>query len=737
MDSFFTLIVIALVLLAATDLIVGVSNDAVNFLNSAIGSKVASRTTIMIIASLGIFIGATFSSGMMEIARKGVFNPELFSFAEVMIVFAAVMITDILLLDLFNTFGLPTSTTVSIVFELLGASVLMALLKVNRNAEPIIELASYINTEKAFQIMGGILLSVAIAFTVGLIVQYLSRTLLTFHYEKTIRGWGSIWGGFAMSLLTYFLLIKGLKGASFVGEGTINFLTNNGFLIIASSVVLWVGIFQLLIAFGVNVLKVIVLFGTFALAMAFAGNDLVNFIGVPIAGIESYFFWTESGIAPYDYTMELLARPVKTNTWWLLTAGLIMVATLWFSKKAQSVTETEVNLGRQDNGAERFDPTWLARKTVSFGRALGRFLEEIVPETTLRKLNIRFRYAQVPVDTGEAFDLVRASVNLTMAAALISFATSLKLPLSTTYVSFMVAMGSSLADRAWDRDSAVYRVSGVLHVIGGWFVTAGIAFLASALFAYILYKFEMYGLIALLVLVAITLYKSLTYHRKSKEKKSQESRLIQSARLQPNELKNALRSEITKMLHKNVSFMESGLHALYSEDQERIRIAKKENTFYTEEGNQLLHDLFPFLKRSIAMVGSEKGPIVQLLDYYQDIVRSVAFSLSSIESHLNNSHTPLTEGQIAQLIQLCSGWKELVEGVDLTNEGHVSERIASLSIQKKGLHKRIDGYINEHLNQVQERPMSIRNAQLYLLLLQELKDLVAITPRFARALNQF
>ncbi len=737
MDSFFTFIVIALVLLAATDLIVGVSNDAVNFLNSAIGSKVASRTTIMIIASLGIFIGATFSSGMMEIARKGVFNPELFSFAEVMIVFAAVMITDILLLDLFNTFGLPTSTTVSIVFELLGASVLMALLKVNRNAEPIIELTRYINTDKAFQIMGGIVLSVGIAFTVGLIVQYLSRTLLTFHYEKTIRGWGSIWGGFAMSLLTYFLLIKGLKGASFVGEETIAFLTKNGFIIIASSILLWVGIFQLLIAFGVNILKVIVLFGTFALAMAFAGNDLVNFIGVPIAGIESYFFWAESGIAPQDYTMELLARPVKTNTWWLLMAGLVMVATLWLSKKAQSVTETEVNLGRQEKGAERFNPTWLARQTVSLGRSLGKFLEEIIPETTLRKLNIRFRFAQVPMHSGEAFDLVRASVNLTMAAALISFATSLKLPLSTTYVSFMVAMGSSLADRAWDRDSAVYRVSGVLHVIGGWFVTAAIAFLASALFAYILYKFEMYGLITLLILVAITLYKSLTYHRKKKERTNRASPLIQSTQLDPKELESTFRSEINGMLHKSVSFLESGLHALYRDDRESIRAVKKESDLFKQEGDQLYADLFPFLKSAVTLVGAEKGHIVQLLDYHQDIVRSVAFSLSSIEGHLNNNHAPLTEGQIAQLMKLCTRWKELVEGVDLTNEGHVSERIASLSIQKKGLHKRIDGYINEHLDQVQKRPMSIRNAQLYLLLLQELKDLVAVTPRFARALNQF
>ena len=467
METFYLLIVVVLVGLAATDLVVGVSNDAVNFLNSAIGSKVATYKIIMIVAGAGIFIGATFSSGMMEIARKGIFNPQYFSFAEIMILFAAVMITDILLLDFFSTFGLPTSTTVSIVFELLGASVLLALVKVNTNGEPLSEVATYINTSKALQIIVGILLSAVIAFVVGLIVQYISRTLLTFHYHKTIKSWGAIWGGLAMSLLTYFLLIKGIKGAGFVSGDSIHWIGDNALILIGASLVFWAGIFQLLIAFGINILKWIVMFGTFSFAMAFSGNDLVNFIGVPIAGLESYLIWKDSGVPANEFMMNVLSEPVRTNTWWLLAAGFIMVVTLWISKKARTVVETQVDLGRQAAGDERFEPTALARALVRSGRVIGSSLESLLPRTTRRKINVSYRPVGVPEDPEVAFDLVRASVNLTVAAMLISFATSLKLPLSTTYVSFMVAMGASLAHRARDCESAVYRVSGVVNVVAG------------------------------------------------------------------------------------------------------------------------------------------------------------------------------------------------------------------------------------------------------------------------------
>ena len=469
MENYYLFLIIVLFILAISDLVVGVSNDAVNFLNSAIGSKVAPRYAIMIMASLGIFLGATFSSGMMEVARSGVFNPQFFSFREVMIIFVAVMMTDIILLDLFNTYGLPTSTTVSIVFELLGAAVVVSLLKVAANGEALAAVNDYLNWGKSLAIISGIFLSIVIAFTLGTIVQFLSRLLFSFEFKTRLPFIGGLWGGVSLTALTYFLMIKGLKGASFVDRETMDWVVTNTFLILLISMIFWSVVMQIIQSvFKVNVLKVIVLFGTFALAMAFAGNDLVNFIGVPIAGLESFGIWSSSGQVPESLAMERLADPVQTPTYLLLVAGLVMVLTLWFSKKARSVTDTEVNLARQEEGAERFQPNNFARAIVRLGVNTGKFMQAVVSRRLSQRIEQKFTKPIKPVDRNEpAFDLVRASVNLTMASILISFATSLKLPLSTTYVSFMVAMGTSLADRAWGRDSAVFRVAGVLNVIGG------------------------------------------------------------------------------------------------------------------------------------------------------------------------------------------------------------------------------------------------------------------------------
>ena len=348
MSELYLIIVILLFILAISDLIVGVSNDAVNFLNSSIGSRVASRRTIMIVASIGIFVGATFSSGMMEVARKGIFNPEYFYFAEIMIIFLAVMLTDIILLDFFNTVGLPTSTTVSIVFELLGAAVVMSLIKMSIAGQGITVLADYINTSQAVLIISGIFLSVVFAFFTGAIVQFFSRLLFTFRYKRKNKFLGAVWTGIAMTSMTYFLLLKGIKGASFVTEDFVLWVKHNLLLLIGVSFLLWTVVMQALSLFKVNVFRVVVLFGTFALAMAFAGNDLVNFIGVPIAGFESYLSWQASGQSAFDYSMEVLQEPVRTKSYLLIIAGLIMIITLWFSKKARSVTDTEVNLGRQN-----------------------------------------------------------------------------------------------------------------------------------------------------------------------------------------------------------------------------------------------------------------------------------------------------------------------------------------------------------------------------------------------------
>ena len=518
----FLAIVIILIVLAAADLVVGVSNDAVNFLNSAIGSKAAPRWIILTIASAGILFGTTFSTGMMEVARKGIFNPESFMLPEIMIIFLAVMLTDVILLDLFNTFALPTSTTVSIVFELLGAAVAVAVIKILHSGQTILDLYQYINSEKALLIISGILLSIVISFSIGAIVQFLTRLIFTFDYEKRIKRYGAIWGAVALTAITFFMLIKGAKHSSFMSSEMKDWVSINTWNILMYSVIVWGILLQVLISFTrVNILKVIILVGTFALALAFAANDLVNFIGVPLAGLTSYTLGLNADGDPFQLVMSELTKPVQTNTILLLIAGLIMVITLWFSKKANSVTKTEVNLSRQGEGIERFESSLIARKLVRGSLFLNTGVTKLIPERVINSVKSRFENANKLVydKDGEAvsFDLIRASVNLMVASILISFATSLKLPLSTTYVTFMVAMGTSLADKAWGRESAVYRITGVITVVGGWFFTAFSAFTGAALVATLLYYGEIYAIIIITLFVAYVLVKSHIFHNKTIE----------------------------------------------------------------------------------------------------------------------------------------------------------------------------------------------------------------------------
>jgi phosphate/sulfate permease len=517
--DFFHIAIVILFGLAISDLVVGVSNDAVNFLNSSIGSKVAPRHVIMIIASLGMLAGVTFSSGMMEVARKGIFHPKFFTMPELMVVFLAVMLTDIILLDLYNTFGLPTSTTVSIVFELLGAAVAVATLKVLQAGGALGEVIEYINTAKALAIIGGILLSVGVAFVVGAAIQFLTRIIFTFDYERRIKRYGALWGGAALASITYFILIKGSKGASFITPETLSWIKGHTGLILLGSFVASAVLLQLLLIFTrVNILKFIVLVGTFALAMAFAANDLVNFIGVPLAGLSAY---QEASATPdmLTATMEALQKPVRSNTLYLLIAGAIMVITLWVSKKARTVTKTEVRLGRQDEGFERFESTVLSQTVVRTVSTLLDNTGRIFPRGLRRAVAARLdrsQYRPKPLSDGTvpSFDLVRAAVNLMVASALISLATPFKLPLSTTYVTFMVAMGTSLSDQAWGRDSAVYRVSGVLTVIGGWFFTAMMAFTVSFVFATAIFYGRSPAVAALLALAAFLIFRTHQVHRR-------------------------------------------------------------------------------------------------------------------------------------------------------------------------------------------------------------------------------
>jgi len=487
MDHYLVL-VIALLILAVADLMVGVSNDAVNFLTSAIGSNVASRSVILGIAAAGVFVGASFSSGMMEVARKGIFNPDFFSYADVMVIFLAVMITDILLLDLFNSFGLPTSTTVSIVFELLGASVVTGSLAMYANPDMANSIWEVINYQKASQIIAGIFLSVGVAFSIGAIVQFFTRLLFTFRYQQNMKRYGALFAGFAIAIIIYFLLVKGMKGAAFVSSDFASIINQNGLRIVVISFITSAFlIFLLQFLFNINPLKIVVLLGTFALAMAFAGNDLVNFIGVPISGYQSYAMWMDSGLAADQFMMSNLSKAVPTPSFMLYGAGVVMVLTLWFSAKAKKVTDTSVDLGSQGSVDERFKPNKVSNGIIRLTTALTKLVDGVTPRKMTTIINWQFRSLRLNDENQPAFDLVRASVNLMIASILIAFASSLKLPLSTTYVSFMVAMGASLADRAWGEGSAPYRVAGVVSVIGGWFLTALGAFLASGLVALLIY----------------------------------------------------------------------------------------------------------------------------------------------------------------------------------------------------------------------------------------------------------
>lgn len=523
MANIYLIFIIVLIILAVSDLVVGVSNDAVNFLNSAIGSKVSSVKVIMIVAGLGVLVGATMSGGMMEVARKSIFHPELFQFKDIMFIFMAVMITDVILLNTFNSFGMPTSTTVSVVFELLGAAVSMALIKVMASdGLDGLQVGDYINSSKALLIIGGILLSVVVAFSVGAIIQFFTRLLFTFDFENKVKYYGGLWGGFALTAILYFILIKGAKNVAFMADYT-SYAKEHPIKVLLISFVILSVVLQMLNRFAkVNIFKIIVLIGTFALAMAFSGNDLVNFIGVPIAGYQSYELFVNNGGVATDFLMTDMAGKQEAPFLFLALAGLVMVLTLWLSRKAKRVIKTSLDLSRQDDGLERFGSTLMGRSIVRATAKTGESIRAALPEKLRSKIEKNFdqrpfneKVNAMKKEDIPAFDLIRASVTLVVASILISIGTSLHLPLSTTYVTFMVAMGTSLADGAWGRESAVYRVSGVLSVIGGWFFTAFSAFTAAFIVVQLFNYFGVYFLFVLLLLVLFLLYKS---HQADKKK---------------------------------------------------------------------------------------------------------------------------------------------------------------------------------------------------------------------------
>ena len=738
----YILMLIALAILATVDLVVGVSNDAVNFLNSAIGSKAIAIRNIMIIASIGVFFGAITSSGMMEVARKGIFNPGMFMFQDIMFIFMAVMITDILLLDVFNTLGMPTSTTVSIVFELLGAAVAISLIKISQNdAESISAIWNYINYEKASLIIFGILLSVVVAFSVGALVQFASRLIYSFNFEKRPSYINALFGGFAITAITYFIIIKGMKGTPYYKD--VKYLIEDNTLsIIAGSFLLWTIISQVFIKFfNLNVLKLIIGIGTFSLAMAFSGNDLVNFIGVPIAAWNSYEAWSISGVEANAFSMEILAKKVPSNVWLLLIAGGIMVVTLWTSSKARNVIKTGIDLSRQGEGHEKFQPNPLSRLVVRASMGINAGLTYIFPAKTIAFVNSKFQkpVIELPKDkTYElpAFDMVRASVNLIVAGILISIATSLKLPLSTTYVTFMVAMGTSLADRAWGRESAVYRVAGVINVVGGWFLTAITAFLAAALVAYLI-SWDMVMIPVLLVLVAFLIGRNTIIHRKkSKEVKEQE--YIERADLITiNGVIEESADHISGVANRVNKLYTNVVNDLSNHDLNKLRKTDKHVGKLNEEIDNLKDGVFYFIKSLDDTSVQASRFYILVLGYLQDVAQSISYISRASFKHVNNNHKNLKKGQLKDLKEIDNQLTELLGQVSTIFELRAFDDLEDILIEKQALLKDVSNSIEKQVTRIRQEESSPKNTTLYFSILLETQDLITALMSLLQTYEEF
>ena len=738
----YILMLIALAILAIVDLVVGVSNDAVNFLNSAIGSKAISVRNIMIIASLGVFMGAITSSGMMEVARKGIFNPSMFMFQDIMFIFMAVMITDILLLDIFNSLGMPTSTTVSIVFELLGAAVCISLIKISANdSQSIADIWNYINHKKAIQIINGILLSVVVAFSVGAIVQFFSRLIYSFNFEKRAAYINALFGGFAITAITYFIIIKGMKGTPFYKDVK-HLIEGNTILIIAGSFVVWSAISQVLIkAFKINILKLIIGIGTFSLAMAFSGNDLVNFVGVPIAAWNSYTEWSASGVAADAFSMGVLAKKVPSNVWLLLIAGGVMVVTLWTSSKAQNVIKTGIDLSRQGEGHEKFQPNPLSRIVVRASMGINKGISYIFPKSTLAFVDSKFQkpVIELPKDkTYElpAFDLVRASVNLIVAGILISIATSMKLPLSTTYVTFMVAMGTSLADRAWGRESAVYRVAGVINVIGGWFLTALTAFLAAALVAYLI-SWDMVMIPILLAVVALLIGRNTLIHRKKSKEVKKQQYIERADLITINGVIEESADHISEVAARVNKLYTNVVNDLANHDLNKLRKTDKHVAKLNDEIDGLKDGVFYFIKSLDETSVQASRFYVMVLGYLQDVAQYISYISRASYKHVNNNHKNLKKGQLKDLKAIDNQLTSLLEKVSDVFQNRSFDNLDTILSEKQELLKDVSASIENQVARIRTDETSPKNTTLYFSVLLETKDLISALMNLLQTYEEF
>ncbi|MDR1860645.1 MAG: inorganic phosphate transporter [Bacteroidales bacterium] len=739
MEIYYLILVVVLVALAVSDLVVGVSNDAGNFLTPAFGSKAASRWVIYAVAGVGILLGACFSSGMMEVARKGIFHPDMFTFSEIVLIYLAVMISDIVLMDTFNSMGLPTSTTVSLVFELLGAAVAASLIKISRSADSMNTLATYINSAHALAIMSGILVSVAIAFVVGAIIQYFTRLLFSFNSEKTMKYFGGLFGGLSIAVMTYFLIIKGIKGATFVSTAQMSWLMSHIPQVLLGSFVVWTVVLQALyMLFRIDIPRIVILVGTFGLAMAFAANDLVNFVGVPMACFQSFVIWREAGMPDAaTFPMEALKGEVSTPTIALAITGIIMVLTIVTSRKARNVIATTTELSRQSEGDERFGASMLSRLIVRWAVNINSQYCRIMPKRVLHAMSRRFEMPESkPRDA--SFDTIRAAVSLIVSGILISVGTSMKLPLSTTYVTFMVAMGTSLSDRAWGRDSAVYRISGVFAVVGGWFLTALVAVTLAGIVAAILFLGGKYMVFIFSALAIFMIFRTQAhFRRKAATQKTEEEEGIVEA--------DSTEKAIAKV-KKQVTNAVVSISQIYVEGVESFMQEKRKDLHEACELEGAFNKKTRKMKNKIPkviMALQQKAPLesghyyVQLVDYLRETHRSLSYIIEPLHEHLENNHKPFVPAQIMELTTFLTEVRQFFDkSLEIVRDEHF-DSIAETIRQRNTLLDSLTQIERAQIKRIKSKEVNTRNAVLYFNLLSESKNLFINHVNMVKAQRDF
>ncbi|MFW5611126.1 MAG: inorganic phosphate transporter [Prevotella pectinovora] len=745
METIYFVIVAFLLMLAVFDLFVGVSNDAVNFLQSAIGAKVARFRTVLVVASAGVLIGAVMSAGMMDVARHGIMHPANYTFAEVMTILLAVMVTDVVVLDIFNTLGMPTSTTVSLVFELLGATFILALFKMN--ADPSLMITDLMNSSKALSVIIAIFVSVAIAFFFGTAVMWLSRLVFTFRYKKHLRYSIAIFGGIAFTALAYFIFIKGLGGSPFISDATKNWINDNTQMLLLAVFVASTILNEILYLLRVNVFKIIVLLGTFALAMAFAGNDLVNFIGVPLAGLDSMQDFMANGNGdPNAFMMTSLMTSAKSPLIYLVLAGIIMIVAMATSKKAQNVVKTSVDLSRQDEGDEMFGSSKVARSLVRAVQDMGNGLSKIMPSSSTKWIDSRFNKEEMELAQGAAFDEVRAAVNLVLAAMLIIIGTNYKLPLSTTYVTFMVAMGTSLADKAWSRDSAVFRVTGVLSVIGGWFVTAGVAFAACALVCTMMHFGGFVVMIAFMVLDIYLLWRSgQAYKKKSSEDKKDDIFNLMMRTKDKDIVWDLLRKHVGRTQSFVTRFtcdvFNKIVDGVSNERLKELKVSYREVNSERETLKKLRRQEFLAMRRIPERIALERNTWFHLgVNCNQQYMYCLRRMLDPIKEHLDNNFQPMPKEYIDEFEEVRRRINELMshtEQMISTNRYDLYRETLTIGDECKD---ELSALRDRHINRMQQDVNAAQNlkvSMLYLNMLQESQELISIMRHQLRAARKF